>query len=497
MSFKNGTEFTEASLGHFTRLIDKISSGLWEYNAINKKTTWSNGFYTMLGYEVGELECTHTNFFENILYYADKNAFLKTNTENSTSPVSSEIRLLTKNGGYQWFKSIAYKSDSKDTSLYYGMLTNINADKLTRLNTERKNFIDTETGRIAKIGGWELDVTNRQVLLTTDVYRIFELEDGTPITLDEAISFFEPNHRSVVANAVEDAINLCKSFDIEVLFRTARNNVIWVRSKCVPIVDDFGHCILLRGIFQNIDAIKKRGLNMQSSINMLDDKNKRLQNFAYMVSHNLRSHAGNLAFMVDLYENDLTEDRDEIFGHIKTISGSLSATMSHLDEVVRIQSDIQMGLKDVKFVDMLTNSMRGLSANIQQSEAVIDADFSRCQQIAYIPAYLESIFHNMITNAIKYQHPKRKPVIVIKSFIENNKVFLTFQDNGLGIDLKRHGEDIFGMYKTFHQHKDAKGIGLFITRNQVEALGGSINVESTLNNGTKFTIMLVHFNNNL
>ncbi len=69
-------------------------------------------------------------------------------------------------------------------------------------------------------------------------------------------------------------------------------------------------------------------------------------------------------------------------------------------------------------------------------------------------------------------------------------MLLSFQDNGQGIDLKRHGDKIFGMYKTFHKHKDSKGIGLFITKNQVEAMNGSIKIESKVNEGTTIYIKL-------
>jgi len=248
----------------------------------------------------------------------------------------------------------------------------------------------------------------------------------------------------------------------------------------------------VRGIFQDIDIIKKRGITLQSSINLLDDQNKRLQNFAYIVSHNLRSHAGNLKFMVSLHEETDTEDeRAEIFAHIKTISESFNATMGHLDEIVKIQSEISKGRKTIDLQATFNNVKSALTANIAAANATINADFSECNQIEYIPAYMESIFQNLLTNALKYRHPDRDPVINCYTKRKDRNVDLVFEDNGLGIDLKRHSGDLFGMYKTFHKNADSQGIGLFITRNQVEALGGSIQVESTVNVGTIFTIRLV------
>ena len=97
---------------------------------------------------------------------------------------------------------------------------------------------------------------------------------------------------------------------------------------------------------------------------------------------------------------------------------------------------------------------------------------------------------NLLTNALKYSAKNRQPLIRCHTFKMNSHIYLIFEDNGMGIDMERFGNDVFGMYKTFHQNSDAKGIGLFITRNQVESLGGTIKLESTVDVGTKFTIKL-------
>ena len=98
--------------------------------------------------------------------------------------------------------------------------------------------------------------------------------------------------------------------------------------------------------------------------------------------------------------------------------------------------------------------------------------------------------YNIISNSIRYKHPSRKPVININLVEENNVKILEIADNGIGIDLARNGDKIFGMYKTFSNNADSRGIGLFITKNQIDAMGGSISVESELNKGTKFKIYI-------
>jgi len=113
-------------------------------------------------------------------------------------------------------------------------------------------------------------------------------------------------------------------------------------------------------------------------------------------------------------------------------------------------------------------------------------------EIEYHKTYLESIFLNLVTNAIKYRSPDRNPEIHIETEIVNDKIKLTIRDNGLGIDLVRHGHKLFGLNKTFHRHPDAKGVGLYLTKIQIETMGGSIYATSEVNKGTVFTII---FNN--
>ncbi|MDR6945039.1 PAS domain-containing sensor histidine kinase [Mucilaginibacter pocheonensis] len=484
-------KFSDDSRLHLAQLIDNINAGIWEYNISTRSIKWSAGFYALLGYEPGEIECSNHSFFEHLLYHQDKSVFLNALTNQThTGPV--HIRLLTKASGYHWFESTVKKHNDESGHTIYGSIININQYKQAQLQAAHNDRVYSDTVKIAKLGSWEIETSTLNLTLSKQIYDIFELQTEVKLTLDEAISFFEPSYRPVIQNAINNAIEFCQPYDLELLFRTAKNNIIWVRAKGIPIINDFGKCVTIRGIFQDIDNNKRKGLSLESSLNLLTDQNRRLQNFAYIVSHNLRSHTGNLQFMVNLYEEtDLANDRDEIFSHIKSISNSLNATIEHLNEIVKIQNEITNERSIISFETIFKNIQSAIKSNIDALGARIEYDFSQCPQISYIPAYMESILQNLLTNALKYSHPDRKPIIRCHTLKDRNHIYLIFEDNGIGIDLERYGDKVFGMYKTFHQNPDAKGIGLFITRNQVEALGGTIKVESTVNIGTKFTIRLV------
>jgi PAS domain-containing protein/two-component sensor histidine kinase len=493
MSMVEGNNFYSDDASHLAQIIDQLNSGIWEYDVNAREVKWSAGFYTILGYKPGEIECSYNVFLDDILYHYDRPLFLKaihTRTADQTTTV--QIRLLTKNSGYQWFESVTKKWEDNGVPKFTGSLININKAKILGLKSAQKDFIFAETGAMAKISGFEIDVPTRSLSLSKEAFNIYELNDKLKLSIEEAISFFEPQYRQLMTEAVENAINFCKPYDVELPFRSAKNNVIWVRAKGLPIIDDYGRCVTIRGVLQDIDIVKKKALTLQASINSLNDHNKRLQNFAYIVSHNLRSHSGNLQFMVNLHEeSESAEDKAEVFAHIKSISNSLSTTVEHLNEIVMIHTDIDKEKKTLQFEEVFKNVVSALQSNIDATGAKIEHDFTQCPAMEYIPAYLESIFQNLLTNALKYRHMDRQLVVTCRTIKDHNHVYLLFEDNGIGIDMERYGDKVFGMYKTFHQNTDSKGIGLFITRNQVESMGGTIKLDSTVNVGTKFTIRLV------
>jgi signal transduction histidine kinase len=491
MSISEGNFYSDDA-SHLAQIIDHINVGVFEFNITTKGVKWSAGFYALLGFKPGEIECSYNFFLEHLLYHLDKQVYLKAVHASSPDHANkAHVRLLTKSNGYQWFEITFNNWEDENGPRCAGTLINIHRSKLLELHAAQNDFLFSETGTIAKVSGFEIDVPSLHLSLSKGAFDIYELNDNVKLSVEEAVSFFEPQYRPILDDAIENAIKFCRPFDVELLFRTAKDNVIWVRAKGLPIIDDFGRCTKVRGVFQDIDQVKKKSLGLQSSVSQLNDQNTRLQNFAYIVSHNLRSHSGNLKFMVKLFEeSDSPDDRTEVFAHIKSISNSLSTTIEHLNEIVKIHTEIDNERKNLEFEEVFKSVMSALQSNVESANAKINYNFTKCPVVSYIPAYLESILQNLLTNALKYRNPDKQPVISCCTTKENNHIYMTFEDNGLGIDMERYGDKVFGMYKTFHKNSDAKGIGLFITRNQIESLGGSIKIESIVNMGTKFTIRL-------
>lgn len=169
-------------------------------------------------------------------------------------------------------------------------------------------------------------------------------------------------------------------------------------------------------------------------------------------------------------------------------SDNLMVTLDDLNQVVDINTNINIEKKSVNLNKQLAKVQQNLAAFLTEHNAKIENSVSAKVFVKAVPSYLDSILLNLITNAVKYRHPERNPEIKISTKKENNFIILSVQDNGLGIDMKKHSEKLFGMYKTFHRNKDSRGIGLYITKNQIEAMGGKILVESKVNQGTTFKV---------
>ncbi|MFL9830436.1 PAS domain S-box protein [Flavobacterium sp. ST-87] len=247
------------------------------------------------------------------------------------------------------------------------------------------------------------------------------------------------------------------------------------------------------GIATDITQMKQVEREILSLLEIAESQNERLKNFAYIVSHNLRSHSGGISSLMELIESEFPDfSQTDYFDYLKKSSINLSETIKHLTEVVQINLSAKEKLESVflkPFIDKNTSSL--MSVAKKQNIRIIN-EVKKETTIKVIPAYLDSIIMNFMTNAIKYSSKERDSFVKIQTEETAKHVILKFIDNGLGIDLNKHGHKLFGMYKTFHQHEDSRGIGLFITKNQIESMNGKIEVESEVNIGTTFKIYFEH-----
>ncbi|MBO0589985.1 PAS domain S-box protein [Cellulophaga sp. E16_2] len=221
----------------------------------------------------------------------------------------------------------------------------------------------------------------------------------------------------------------------------------------------------------------------------LTTKNIQLADFVHITSHNLRAPVSNLNSLLDFYKDAETEDEKIIlFEKFEKVINHLTTTLNTLIEALKTKEESSKKVEILTFSEILNKTKEILSCQILNTNTKITSDFTEIPNITYNSVYLESIFLNLVSNAIKYKSEDRAPEIFIKTTIENGVQKLKFKDNGLGINLERHGHKIFGLNKVFHRHPDAKGVGLFMTKVQIESMGGKISVKSKVDVGSTFSI---------
>lgn len=276
-------------------------------------------------------------------------------------------------------------------------------------------------------------------------------------------------------------------FSMEKRYIHKKGNVIWVNllvSNILKVGNNPGYIV---GIIEDITENKRTEEELKQSFELVSEQNKRLLNFSYIVSHNLRSHTSNIEMISSFLETaNSKEERDEMIDLLKKVSHSLNETITNLNEVVSIRNNINLSVEKINVHDYIEKTKLILAEQIQKKHANIHNLVSPTIEVDYNIAYFESIIYNFISNAIRYSHPDRTPEITLSFNVD--KKALIISDNGIGIDLKKNGDNLFGMYKTFNNNPDSKGIGLFITKNQIDAMGGRIETESELNKGTTFTL---------
>jgi PAS domain S-box-containing protein len=285
--------------------------------------------------------------------------------------------------------------------------------------------------------------------------------------------------------------NILSNHELEYRMICKNGAVIWLRGM-VNAVYEGDKPVSLHGIMIDITKSKNIEDDLNNSFNLVSKQNERLLNFSYIISHNLRSHTSNIASIVTLLEaSETQQEKAQMIQLLVSVSGLLNETMLHLNEVINIRTNVSLVIQPLNLKDCIENVMKVFSQQIISKGVTTFNQIPDNLIINYNSAYLESILYNLISNAIRYSHPERKTIIYLKWKTKNDKKYLELSDNGIGIDLVKNGNKIFGMYKTFSNDPNSKGVGLFITKNQIEAMGGSITVESKLNAGTTFKIEIL------
>ena len=267
---------------------------------------------------------------------------------------------------------------------------------------------------------------------------------------------------------------------------TKSGEIVWLSWTSLPVESEQ----IVFAIAKNITHKKKQEAERNIILTNLTKANDDLKQLSYTTSHDLRSPVNNLLSVISLLnESNITDQRTLKNLQLLKFSGeNLRDTLSKYVDALSDRQESYAPIEEVDLNHTLQEILQSINSLTQSAKAKIQYDFSKIGKVVFNKIYLESVFLNLITNSIKYSRPDLYPEITIYTEIQNGKTQLVIKDNGLGFDLEKVKDKVFGLHQKFHEHTDSKGIGLYLVHSHITNLGGQIKVKSVVNEGTTFLI---------
>lgn len=300
--------------------------------------------------------------------------------------------------------------------------------------------------------------------------------------------FVYPEDQDITARLREELTRSKPLYNFENRYVTKNGDIVWLHWTSFPIEEDQ----VIFAIAKDITDKKQLEAERNQTLANLTTVNEKLKQLSYIASHDLRSPVAGLISVLHLLDLSRITDPEtlELVELIRLAGEGLNQTLNNYAAILNKKNDEDVKISRLDIATHLDNVLRSIHYLIQTSGTTIHSDFSALPYIDFNTAYLESIFLNLITNSIKYSKPDCLPVIRIRSLEKGGTRQLVFSDNGLGFDMEKVKDRVFGLHQKFHHHADSKGVGLYLVHAYVTSLGGRIRLDSNLNQGSTFTIEL-------
>lgn len=471
------------------------SDTVWDWNVTNNIFTWNRGIQSVFGYEENDIEETSQWWFERIHPEDSIRMSVKLYSflEQRSEKWQDEYRFKCKDGTYKYIldRGFLVTDNNNEAIRMIGAMQDITKQKQEE---ERLKLLETV-------------ITNaKDAVVITDV-DVSEKAVPNVVFANQAYSAMSGyNYEEIINKSMLDTLYIEKNSDayselisslenkqeceIETATYRKNNEKYWVKFIMVPVFNkekEHTHWISIK---RDVTEQKQQEKEKEQLIAELTQNNKDLRQFSYITSHNLRAPLSNLIGLLNLTD-DLNIQDEELRLIVDGFSKStklLNETVLDLGKVVIIRDNPSIGKTDVNIFESITNVLNQINILIEQNNPDLLINVDKNATIYSHKAYLESIILNLLTNSIKYRSLERIAKISIALLDKKDSMELTFEDNGIGIDLSKYKDKLFGLYQRFHNYPDSKGLGLYLVKSQIESMGGTIAIESEVNKGTRFRI---------
>ncbi|WP_395062089.1 PAS domain-containing protein [Flavobacterium sp.] len=499
-SFKS--EFAELSKSNelYDIVAKATSDTIWDWDIKTGGFVWNKGIQSIFGYKSEDVK-------DNLQWWFDKihpedslkmSVKLYSFIAEKSEKWQDEYRFLCADGNYKYVfdRGFLVKDSDDNVIRMIGAIQDVTKQKQEEQRLKLLETVITQTKDtviITESGDIENEVPN--IVFVNPAFTKMTGYNPHEVIGKSATVFMNKFSVRKDFKKLTEALKKKEEFSLEVLNKRKNKEQYWVNFTMIPINNNDNQHSHWISIQRDISEEKQREEERDQLINELTQNNKDLKQFSYITSHNLRAPLSNLTGLLNLVEDIPIENEElkEIISGFSKSTSQLNETINDLVNVIIIKDSPSIQKEEIIIKDVFENVFNQLSFLISLKKPIIKMDLNNAQIINLNKSYIESILLNLMTNSLRYLEPKRQLKIAISSKKTSSETILTFKDNGIGIDLERNKDKIFGLYQRFHDYPDSKGLGLYLVKSQVESMGGTINVESKVGVGTTF---IISFKNN-
>jgi PAS domain S-box-containing protein len=477
-------------------IVSKATSDtIWDWKIEEDKMFWNKGIESIFGYKENQVGKSSKWWFDNIHPEDTIKMSIKLYSfiEQKTEKWQDQYRFKCADGSYKYVldRGFILKDERGRSVRMIGAIQDITKQKEEEQRLKLLETVITHTKDSIIIT--EADLNEGKIPNIVYINPAFSNISG--YNSDEIVGkspevFIGPNSDIKEHDKLVNAIINKKECQIETLSYKKNKEAYWVNFNMLPVYDSDGELSHWVSIQRDITEEKKQEVEKEQLIKELTQNNKDLQQFSYITSHNLRAPLSNLTGLLNLIDDIPIENEElkEIIEGFNKSTHLLNDTINDLVRVIIIKDNPSIEKESLLLKDIFEDVFSQLDFLIGLHKPIIKFNFEEVSFLNTNKSYLESILLNLLTNSIKYKSDSRKLKINITAHQSEDRVILIFNDNGIGIDLDRNKDKIFGLYQRFHDYPDSKGLGLYLVKSQVETMGGTISIESQVNVGTTFTL---------
>jgi len=471
------------------------SDTIWDWKIQSDEFVWNKGIQGVFGYSKEEVGTTSNWWFDRI-HPEDSlkmSVRLYSFLEQKTERWQDEYRFKCADGTYKYVfdRGFLLKDNDGNAVRMIGAIQDVTKQKEEEQRLKLLETVITQTKDAVVITDTDISTNSiPNIIFVNEAFTKMTGYKPKEVVGKSPMMFTGPKSDVLEFGKLADSIKNYQECFVESVSYKKNGEEYWVNFSMIPVTNKAGEHSHWISIQRDVTTEKNQEREREQLIRELTRNNKDLKQFSYITSHNFRAPLSNLTGLLNLLDDVPIENEElqEILNGFKRSTFLLNETIDDLVKVVIIKDNPSIQKEAVLVKEIFENVFFQLNNQINLYKPNIKIDIEEELHININKAYLESIVLNLMSNALKYRSLTKSPKLTIKAFENENAIILSVKDNGIGIDLQKNNDKIFGLYQRFHNYPDSKGLGLYLVKSQVEAMGGTIEVESQVNAGTQFTL---------